>query len=99
MKPTQKQIEVEIKNLQEIAPKVRRHSAFGDDNRAAVEAQIEVLKERMDEDAIYDRADENKAAEEELWAESVKESALEARRWLDGDEDTTPSKGWEGLVS
>ena len=79
-------------------PKVRRATAFGDDNHAAIEAQIEVLENDMSVDDIENRADEETEAEEELWTENQKESALYARQWMDGDEKESPSHSWAGLV-
>ena len=46
-KPTSEQIAAEIALLQAVHPKVPTHSFFGDDNRAAIDAQIRVLQERM----------------------------------------------------
>lgn len=53
-KPTNKEIAAEAKKLDEMKPKVRRFSMFGDDNWAAIEAQIRVLEEDLDEDEIYE---------------------------------------------
>ncbi len=61
-KPTAEQIQVEIAALKEIQPRVPHHSAFGEDNWAAIQAQTVVLEERLDEDAIYDRYKDNQYA-------------------------------------
>ncbi len=91
MKRTQEQIQAEIKKLQEMKPKVRRRTAFGDDNHAAIDADIAVLKDDLDLDDIYDAYEDNQ--------HSV-DSAMYAREWLDGNEDEPPSgpDGWGGLV-
>lgn len=46
-KPTPEQIELEIARLKAVHPQVPTHSFFGDDNRAAIDAQIRVLEEGM----------------------------------------------------
>lgn len=96
--PSAKQIEAEAKKLAEMKTSVRHFTTFGDDNHAAIEIQIEVLKEDMSIEDIENRGDPDIAAEEELWNESQLEAALRARQWMDGEENESPSKSWEGLV-
>ncbi len=98
MKPTPEQIKAEIESLQSIKFKVREYSAFGDNHRDAIEAQIKVLEDDLLEDEIYNRADESLYAEEEVWTESVKDAALEVRQWLDGDMEETPTENWASLI-
>lgn len=78
---TQKQITKEIKALKAIRPKVRPRSMFGDDNLAALDAQIEVLERGLDDDDIYDRYDRTGSSEYTL------DAALQARQWIDDEED------------
>lgn len=101
MKPTQKQIDSEIAKLKKMKPRVRRTSAFGDNHHNAIDAQVEVLTSRLSEMAIYDRSDDGTGDElnEDKWRENVRESALEARRWMDGDEPHPPSHNWKELES
>ena len=90
--PTAKQIKKEADKLAKMKPQVRRTTAFGDDNHEAIDAQIRVLDEDMNEDEIYGEweGDENR----------LRDNALEARRWMDGEsEDGTPSYGWKDLVT
>jgi hypothetical protein len=97
MKPTQEEISAEIARLKEMKPKVRRKTAFGDDNWEKIDAQIKVLEEGMDEDAIYDEWSDPDDPEKNI---EIIHDACEAREWLEG-EDTPPelpSKGWEHLV-
>ena len=85
----------EIKALEDIKPKVRKMSGFGDDNHSKIDAEIAVLKEDLDEDAIYDRwpaDDEGGDNPAEL------DSALGARRWMDGEEDTGLAESWEPVT-
>ena len=83
---TQEQIKKEIEALKTIKPNVRSLSFFGDDNLAALDAQIQVLEEYMDEDEIWDEWPEE---ESEL---HVRNSALEAWNWVCDNEDPD-SKG------
>jgi len=89
-RPTREQIQAEIEQLTAMRPKVRHYTAFGDDNRAAISAQIAVLEKLLGDDAIYDRYEDD---------DSILMQALEARQWLDGDSEyATLSEGWQELV-
>ena len=87
--PTREQIQEEIEKLKELKPKVRHHTAFGDDNRAAIGAEIKVMEMNLGEDEIYDRYED--------YQHSL-DAALYARYWLDGHEKEAPSVGWEPLA-
>ncbi len=91
-RPTLTEQQAEVEALKKMKPKVRHRTASGDDNRAAIEAQIEVIEKRMTDDQIYDKLDE------EEWNETLVDSANDARNWLTGDEPEPPSKGWAELV-
>ena len=91
---TNEQIDAEIAALNEMKPSVRHRSAFGDDNHEAIEAQLSVLRERMDTDEIYDTWGDEDTDE---FAQNVLDEALAARHWLIGDEEA-PSVGWASLV-
>ncbi len=89
-KPNQEQIQAEIKKLKEMKPKVRRTTYFGDDNHAAIEADIDVLTNDLDTGEIYDVYEDDQHA---------LDSALYARGWLDGnDEPPSGPDGWGGLA-
>lgn len=91
MKPTQEQIQAEIEKLQEMKPKVRQHTAFGEDNHAAIEVQIRVLEQNLDEWVIFDQWD---MIDDYLCA-----NALYAREWLDGGgEPMSGPNMWGSLV-
>jgi hypothetical protein len=100
-KPTPDQVAAEIKLLAGLLPRVRPTTAFGDDNRTAIEAQIIVLTERMDLDDVYDRFGEDAFLIDDGFDQYVLDSAMEAHDWLHGlraaDEDS-PAKSWEGLA-
>jgi hypothetical protein len=91
MKST-KEIEAEIKTLKTFKPKIQRTTFFGDDNHAAIEAQIEVLKQQMTEDEVFGKQDS------EEWTEHQSGAARDAANWLSGDEETSPSSSWKSLV-
>ena len=91
-KPTKETIEETIKQLKEMRPKIRHYSVFGDDNRAAVAAQINVLENDLDTDQI---ADEYDCADE---SEYIYESAIQAREWLDGEVEENLVDDWNILV-
>ena len=78
---TQEQITKEIKALKTVRPNVHPRSMFGDDNLAALDAQITVLENNWNNNEIYDRFDRTNSSEHIL------ESALYARQWIDDEED------------
>jgi hypothetical protein len=95
-RPTNEQVAAEIAKLKEIQPKVRETSLFGDNNRDAIDAQINVLERRISNDAIYDMYGEDS----DDFAQNVLDSAVEARDYLDGHvvDDEIPSVSWATLI-
>ncbi|MCK5608352.1 PD-(D/E)XK nuclease family protein [Candidatus Pacearchaeota archaeon] len=88
---TEEQIKKEIEALKIVRPNVRPRSMFGDDNLAAVDAQIAVLENDWGSSDIYDEYDRCAVQE------SILESALYARQWIDDKEDPDDgslAKGW-----
>ena len=85
-KPTEERIAEEIETLKEQVKTVRKSSAFGDDNRAAINAQIRTLEEGFDEDDIEDFIDDDQ-----------QQDARDAFYWVNGDEDVSPSASWAPL--
>jgi hypothetical protein len=88
---TEKAIKDEIEVLMKIKPRIRQFTAFRDDNHAAIEAQIDVLNDRLDEEEI-----------EKLWPtdeqEHLNQSAVEAYRWMTGERDEGLADEWEPLA-
>jgi len=81
----QKEIEAEIKALEACKAYIPRTTFFGDNNHRNVDLQIEELRDGTD-----DTADE--------WndfSESEQSAIMEARYWKEGDEDESPSSGWD----
>lgn len=73
-------------------PNVRHYSIFGDDHRAAIDAQIKVLSSRD-----MDASDIDDLALELRWSDYVTSGAHDALMWLSGDA-SLPSGDWESLV-
>jgi hypothetical protein len=88
------EIKEEIKGLVALKPTVRRTSMFGDNHHDAIDAQVEVLIHNLSEDDIYRRSDDGD------WKDNVKDAALEARAWLDGEPMDSPNlvDSWKELV-
>lgn len=97
-KATAKQIQAEIKALKEIRPMIPSRTFFGDNNWDAIDAQIDVLENNIHEDTIWNRCDEEEPDLGE-WKEHERDCALDARRWMDGEEpEARPSKNWQELL-
>ncbi len=87
---TQKQINAEIETLVSFYDRVQ--TGRFTDNQACIEAQIEVLRERLDEDDIYVRWDDDE------YDMDVRTSALDALKWMNGETDCLPSDEWKPLL-
>lgn len=101
-KPTNEQIAAEIAALKKMKPSVCKTTAFGDDNHAAIDAQIAVLEERLTDGKIYDRYEptgDSDIDHDEGRGDGVLSSAIDAQQWRDGDTSEKPSEGWQGIVS
>ena len=86
---TQKEITKQIKALKAIRPKVRPRSAFGTDNIAQLDAQVDVLENDLDNNEIYEKYDHSGIDEETLMG------ALDARQWMEGESDIENlAEGW-----
>lgn len=105
-RPTPEQIEEEIAKLETMKPHVRRHSLFNDDNHAAIEAQIRVLRERMGNGQVHDTYGEDNDDEDDFAFDDLPDSnehtftnALEASDWMTGaSTEPPPSENWSSLV-
>lgn len=87
---TDAQIAAEIEALGALKPRVPAFSSFGDNNWAAIDAQIAVLTERLTQDQVRARHPEDGG--DKLFL------ALIAADWMHGDlvgaDDTPPSQDW-----
>ena len=83
---TKKAIDAEISKLKRMKPYVQQFSIFGDDNHEKIDAQIEVLREDLDQDDIDERRGK-KGTDPRRIAEGV-------MHWRDGTgEEEPPSEG------
>ena len=89
---TQEEINIEVKKLEEMKPNVRHFTIFGDDNHEAIDAQLDALKNDIEEDTTYDWQDD------EEFSEHACEAARQAVQWRDGEESEPPSESWAPLV-
>ena len=91
-KQTLSRIQKEIDSLVAIKPKTLRTSAFGDDHHAAIDAQVLVLQRRMEEEDIYE--------EFGTAADNIRDEALAARMWIDGEYEDYPDlvSQWKELA-
>lgn len=91
---TEDQIDAEITALVAVMPKVRELTSFGDDNHAAIDAQLAVLRERMSSDEVHDAYGD---AGNDEFDQYTFDAALSACDWLTGvlasDEDS-PAASW-----
>jgi hypothetical protein len=97
IKRTKKEIADEIKALKELKPRVPRRTFFGEDNWLKIDAQLDTLEEVRDEEEVYDHYEENEDASSDD-EHVVRDSALDAARWLAGDNDDKPSDGWRSIA-
>jgi hypothetical protein len=91
IKRTPAEIAQEVKTIREMKPKIRQHTAFGDDNHASIDAQVNVLDNGLTEDQVYSEYGEDDG-------ESIVMAALDALFWLEGSKDNKPSEDWASLV-
>ena len=93
---TRVQVHEQIVKLREIRTKVQPMSLFRENHHAAIDAQVEVLKERLTASDVFDRADERN------WPNNARDAALEAADWLAGEtssEYADPATSWQDLVA
>ena len=95
-RPTQEWIDEEIAALTLLQLCVRHYTAFGDDNRQAIAAQIVALEGLMDNEEVDVTFGEDALGDD--FVEHEYDHALEAVRWLEGDAEEAPSEGWQCLV-
>ena len=77
---TQKEIDAQIAALNEVRPRVKPYSFFGDDNLAKLDAQVRVLEEDLDEDDVGEEWPEDDEMD-------IRTAADDAVTWRDGESD------------
>ena len=95
VRKTTDEVSAEISTLEAMKLNVRPFSWFGDYNHAAIDAQLEVLRERMSEDAVYEAYGDETADE---FDQHLLDSAHHAYLWMSGENDNSPSSDWKPLV-
>ena len=89
----QHEIDDEVKKLKEMKPRVRHFTFFNDDNHAAIDAQIEVLEDDLDQDDIDGKYDDGD------WSDNERSNAEQALNWREEEpEEGSPSSQWEELI-
>jgi len=101
VKPAAAEISKQIAELKAMKPDIPPATAFGNDNHAAIDAQIQVLENpAMTESEIYDRwPDEDEDGRDQI---DLRDNALSAYKWLnaidDGAGNESPAQSWRALV-
>jgi hypothetical protein len=101
---TADQIQSEIQKLQVIRPRVKKTNAFGHDNHAAIDAQIEALTAvgriaNLDELSTLPEADQFMPGDFDDMPLSVREAAQEAVDWASDYSDTVSLVDGDGWAS
>lgn len=92
---TRVEIDTEAATLEKMKPTVRQRSGFGDDHHETIDAQIQVLRDCMSHDDIYDAwGDEDM----EKLAQNVLDAAIAAHEWMTGRNKEAPNLGWQSRV-
>ena len=89
------EIKAEIAALKAVKPRIPPSSSFGDDNIAQIDAQLDVLENRMSEDDIYGTFDPENNPDS---SQHALDGALDALRWMEGEEGESPSSGWAAIT-
>lgn len=98
---TTQEIESEVATLRDLRAKVRKFTSFGDDNHAAIDAQIEVLSDRMSLDQVYDKYGEEAFIDEDEFDQHLFDCTLLACDWMHGlrsADESSPGESWLELV-
>ncbi len=80
---TQEEKKESIEKLKDKKINLPEFSMFGDPNHEAIDAQIQVIEEQMDEEDITEQWGEEYDENDE--PNYVTQYALEAMSWMDGD--------------
>jgi hypothetical protein len=90
-KPSKKEITKQLKWLKDNKKFIPPSSMFGDNNHRAIDAEIAVLSEKLDENDVQEKFDRRE------WIENQRVSAMDVIYWLDGEAES-PEKNWKPLV-
>ena len=91
---TDTEVQQEIANLIAIKPRIPQFSAFGDNNHAAIDAQLAVLRERLTRDEVVTRFPFD--------GTETNYMARVAYEWMSGEvpagPNDTPSQDWQAIA-
>lgn len=93
---TNKELNDEIAALSALKTTIPKMTMFGNNNHEKLDAQIEVLEQRMTEKQVEQRFYQDESddlyqdGDNDLWS-----NAGDAHRWMIGEEDESPSSGWK----
>ncbi len=93
------QIQDEVGALRKLKENIPQQNALGEDNRRAVEAQIEVLDQCLNAETILAKWGDERRDD---FAQNVLDEALYACDWLSGElaeEEVSPAAAWAPLAS
>lgn len=101
------EIEAEIAALEALKPNVRHFTFFNDDNHAAIDAQIHVLRERLTSDGVHEafgdpaefmHGDDDEIDDDVPFDQHTLDSAVEAHDWMTGEStEQSPSESWKDV--
>lgn len=93
---TEEQINAEIAALLALKPTVRERTAFGDDNHAAIDAQLAVLRKRMGSAEVHSAYGDEDSGD---FDQHTFDAALSACDWMTGllaSDEHAPAASWAG---
>jgi hypothetical protein len=96
MKRTKSEIKAQIDFLGKDKMRVTKYSAFGEDNHAAIDAQINVLTNSMTEDNVC--VNYRYIGEDDFNGRYIFEAAIETALWLSGERNEDPHLDWSHLT-
>lgn len=88
---TQPEVDAEIEALKSIKPKLG-FDAFGGNNQAKCQAEIDALTEDWDQSEVDVKLDDGDMSDDEAGCASY------AIDWKDGHEEQSPSSQWKPLI-
>lgn len=89
------EVQAMIARLEAVVGKVPPVSGFNDDNKGAIEACLQVLRERLSEEKVFERFDDDRNEASNI----ILDEARNAAQWLDGNEDLEWIEGWEEMAA
>lgn len=89
--PSAREVAEEVQKLRELRPKVERFQSSGEDAWLVIDAQIDVLENTLDQNEILGMYGDTTSEE---FDEHELNGALNACKWVEGDELVSPSEHW-----